>query len=402
MRPSSLLLLLAVIALLTACTSDPLAPTATDPQSDQNLQLLEQKEAEAASRVADHENTILNHPNYQESTTRRTPPVYLSAGSVDGLQAAIDHAGPWGKVVVKAGLRIENQTVNITHPVRVVGEEGAIIQSNVAPTGDLSSLPGATITPLIYIDGADFVRIRNLTFVPDPVRGFGELAIGTNHADYVYIRENDFQDFTCAVLTRKSEYALVSRNQAAGVLSAGLAQNTILGVASAGFIHASGAFGAYVRNSTSNFIHGLFLCDRNGLMWRNTSTGNFTSLTLCKWPKLYTLYPNGDSAGADISATQWLVIGNKADQSISNGFQVFDGSNSNLLISNEATNSGDYDVYFAPDVAPGPLGIIPLLPAVFDNTYIGGFYPGQLVKDCGINTTIFGANVVDLTVDPCP
>jgi len=399
MRHFTRLLALAVIAMIAACTSNSITPKVADRSTDQDLELVTQKEAEAERRIAEHEATILNHPNYLESAGKTaSPTVYLQAGSVDGLQAAVDQAGPWGKVVVKPGLHIENNTVNITHPVRIIGQGNATIQSNVAPTGDLSSLP-ATVAPSIYVEDADYVQIRKLTFVPDPARGWGELAIGTNRADYVYIRDNDFQNFACAVMARKSAHALVLRNQAEGVLSDGLAQNFVLG---AGFIHASGAHATYVKNTSSDFVHGMFLCDADGLMCQNVGNNNFTSLTLCKWPKQYTLYPNGDSAGADISATNWLVISNKADQSISNGYQVFDGSNHNLLVNNEATNSGDYDVYFAPDVAPGPLGVIPLLPVVFDNSYIGGRYPGQTVKDCGINTSITGANVVDPAVDPCP
>jgi hypothetical protein len=393
---------LAVILLISACTSNSVTPTVADQLTEQDLRFVAEKEAEAERRIAEHEAKILNHPGYLEAAGKNaSPTVYLQAGSVDGLQAAIDQAGPYGKVVVKPGLHIENQTVTISHPVRIIGQGTAIIQSNVAPTGALTSLP-ATVTPSLYVDGAGYVQIRKLTFVPDPTRGFGELAIGTNNADYVYIRDNDFQNFTCAVLARKSEYALVLRNQAEGVLSDGLSQSFILDVASAGFIHASGAHATYVKNTTSDFIHGMFLCDADGLMCQNVGNSSFTSLTLCKWPKMYTLFPDGDSAGADISATNWLVISNKADQSISNGYQVFDGSNNNLLVSNEATNSGDYDVYFAPEVAPGPLGVVPVLPVVFDNTYIGGRFPGQSVKDCGLNNTITGANLVDPAVDPCP
>lgn len=392
MRPTTLLLNLAVIALLTACTSDPLVPTATDQQSEQNLQLLAQKESEAERRIADHEAKILNHPNYQESTTRRTPPVYLPAGSVDGLQAAIDQAGPWGKVVVKAGLHIENQTVNITHPVRVVGEKNAVIQSNVVPTEDFASLP-TTLTPSIFVNGADFVQIRNLTLVPDPIRGYGELAIAVNQSDYAYIRGNDIQQFANGVYAQDAEHILVLRNMAEGVISDGAPQ-----ILSAGFLHASGGFGAYFRNNSNDFNYGQFHCDANGLMWKNLGTNCLTSsLTLCKWAKL-SLFPNGDTIGADISATQWLVINNQAEN-CGNSYDIFDGSNNNLLISNKATNSGVYDFLFSGDVVIPPFG---LLPAVFDNTFIGGKYSGQLVKDCGINTTIFGANVVDPAVDPCP
>ncbi len=241
--------------------------------------------------------------------------------------------------------------------------------------------------------GADFVQIRNLTIVPDPTRGYGELAIAVNQSDYAYIRGNDIQQFANGVYAQNAAYILVLHNTAEGVISDGAPQ-----VLSAGFLHASGAYGAYARNTSNDFNYGQFHCDANGLMWKNLGTNGLTSsLTLCKWAKL-SLFPNGDTIGADISATQWLVIDNKADN-CGNGYDIFDGANNNLLISNQSINPGVYDVTFSGDVVIPPFG---LLPAVFDNTYIGGFYPGQLVKDCGINTTIFGANVVDLTVDPCP
>ncbi len=393
MRHLPLLLILVLIGLISACTSHSVAPTVADQPTDQDLAFVAEKEAEAERRIAEHEAQILNHPGYEEIASKTaSSTVYLPAGSVDGLQAAIDQAGPYGKVVVKPGLHIEHQTVEITHSVRVIGQGNAIIQSNVVPTEDFSSLP-TTYTPSIFVNGADYVQIWNLTIVPDPARGYGELAIAVNQSDYAYIRGNDIQNFANGLFAQDAAHIFVTRNTAEGVISDGAPI-----VISTGFLHSAGAFATYVRNSANDFGYGQFHCDANGLMCQNVGTNcSINSLTLCK-TQVFSQFPNGDTIGADISATNWLVISNRADN-CANGYDVFDGSNNNLLISNKATNSGVYDVQFTGDVQDPFFG---LLPTVFDNTYIGGRFPGQLVKDCGINTTITGANLVDPAVDPCP
>ena len=394
MRHVPFLLALAVVTLITACTSNSLSPTAAEQPSDQDLKWLDQKEAEAERRIAEHEATILNHPNYLESAGKTaSPTVYLQAGSVDGLQAAVDQAGPYGKVVVKPGLHIENQTVNITHPVRIIGESGAIIQSNVAPTVDFSGFPAIppTFTPSIFIDGADYVRIINLTFVPNPTLGYGELAIGINESEYAYIRGNTFQDFDCAVFSRKADYVLVLRNTAEGVASDGL------GAFGLGFLHASGSSPSYVKNTLNDFAIAQFYCDMNGLGCQNTGSNSYDNMILCKWPTVFSQFPNGDLVAADTTAVDWLVASNQAN-SCAVGYRVTDGATNNLLINNNATNSTFYDALFRTDIQDPLLG---LLPAAFGNTFDSRRYPGLLVKDCGDNNTIIAATLVDTAVDTC-
>ena len=394
MRHLPLLLILAVIGLLTACNPHALDPTAAEDPSGPDLEMLEQKEAEAEARIAEHEAQILNHPNYQDFAGKNaTATVYLQAGSVDGLQAAIDQAGPWGKVVVKTGLHIENQTVNITHPVRVIGQPGAIIQSNVVPTVDFSGFPAIppTFSPALFIDDANFVQVMNLTFVPDPTRGYGELAIGVNESDYAYIYGNDFQHFDCVMFAREAGHMLALRNTAEGVASDGL------GPFGLGFLHASGSYPAYVRNTLNDFGIAQFFCDANGLAFRNKGSNSYDNMILCKWPTVFSQFPNGDVVAAASTAVNWLVASNQAN-SCAVGYRVTDGATNNLLISNQATNSTFYDALFRTSIQDPLLG---LLPAAFNNTYIGGRYPGQLVKDCGDNNTIIGAILVDIAVDTC-
>jgi len=393
MRHFTRILAVVVIAIMAACTSNSLTPTVADQPSDHDLQWLDQKEAEAERRIAEHEATILNHPNYLESAGKTaSPTVYLQAGSVDGLQAAVDQAGPWGKVVVKAGLHIENNTVNITHPVRIVGQGNAIIQSNVAPTVDFSSFPAVppTFTPSIFIDGADYVRILNLTFVPNPTLGYGELAIGVNESDYAYIRGNDFQDFSCVVWAREAEHILVLRNTAEGVASDGL------GAFNLGFLHASGSYPSYVKNNLNDFATAQFYCDANGLACQNVGSNHYDNMILCRWPA-FSQFPNGDNLEANATAENWLVASNRAEN-CAISYRVTDGANGNILINNNAINSTIYDALFRADIQDPLLG---LLPAAFNNTFDSRRYPNLLVKDCGDNNTILAAILVDTAVDTC-
>ena len=66
----------------------------------------------------------------QSDFTGERKVVDLPAGSVNGLQAAIEEAGPNGIVNVKSGLHIEDVTVNVNFTVQIIGEEGAVIESN--------------------------------------------------------------------------------------------------------------------------------------------------------------------------------------------------------------------------------------------------------------------------------
>lgn len=82
------------------------------------------------------------------------PPVYLPAGSVDGLAAALAAAGNNGTVIVRAGTHTENGMVTIGRKVRIIGEVGAIMEFNTSPD------PAAIIVaPALQVLNANHVTI---------------------------------------------------------------------------------------------------------------------------------------------------------------------------------------------------------------------------------------------------
>jgi hypothetical protein len=392
MRKLKTILLASFLLWIAACTNpNQLDPVAENPQqTEEQLELARQIEAKAYERLEAQEARILNHPNYQNQSRAI---VYLEAGSVDGLQAAISQAGPFGTVIVQSGLHIENQMVTVSQPVKIVGQNGAIIQSNVAPVlnqnaNDPTTFPNQ-INPSLLVDGASFVVIRNLKFVPDPNTGFGELAIALQEADNSIVRANEFQNFGGSVAVNQSDNVVVRNNVGNGTLSDGapIASN-------AGILIASGGSAMVAKNSMNDFLYGYFMSDKHGVALENTGNANFIGFVWCTWQPNITLLPTGDYIEAEFPASQWSGVRNLAENSLSNGLIVIDGANQNTLVSNNGINSGANDVEFFGIVNIPPFGNVPVSA---NNTFIAGAYPNVGVRDCGVNNTIIGG-----ILDPTP
>lgn len=389
MQKQSIIVATAFLLGLVACNQPQLAPEAQLTDQTQEILSVEAYEAQAEAELQAREErsmTLAKYDDYNRGV------VYLPAGSVDGLQAAIQQAGPWGKVILKSGLHIENTRIHITHPVRIIGQNGAILQSNAVPVGFPSSFPFG-LNPAIFIENANFVRIQNLKIVPDPSLGYGEVAIAAFKADYLYIRNNDIQDFGGAVQTEKSNYLIVRDNHIEGVASDAppLFSTTTI-------FHYSGRFPTFFRNDVNDFNTGFFVCDRNGILLRNTANNGVFGYILCRWPIGFIKFPNDSIVGAALSSKQWLVVGNQTDTNNESGYLITDGATQNILVNNRSLNAGAYDFDFRGDAIDPDLG---LLPRSSDNLFIEGRPKNVSVKDCGDNNTIIGGNLVDPTVDPC-
>ena len=104
--------------LFTACGKDSSTSTDIISQKTEYIETAEQQLSEIERLV-----------NQSDFTGERKV-VDLPAGSVNGLQAAIEEAGPNGIVNVKSGLHIEDVTVTVNFTVQIIGEEGAVIESS--------------------------------------------------------------------------------------------------------------------------------------------------------------------------------------------------------------------------------------------------------------------------------
>ncbi len=339
--------------------------------------------AEAESEIAEAEAEILNNPNYSNEKSVVT----LPAGSVDGLQAAIAQAGPWGKVIVQSGMHYESGTVTVTHPVRIIGKKGAVIQSatqNPEITGFPAEFPAA-----LFINGADFVQVRNLEFVP--ASGVGGVGISVLNSDRVYLRGNTFTDFYSGIWSQDADHLLITRNVIEGPLDKG--------VFSTGLYHFSGERAKLFRNEIRDFETCFFVCEENGLMVGNETQGGNYGYIFCKWPDGFFAMPGNNIVGAQIPAIDWITVGNDGDSHALATYLITDGAEDNLLVGNGSSNAASYDFDFTGDIQSDFLG---LRPAAVSNTYIAGGIQNQIVKDCGIGTTLIGNySLVDLALDPC-
>lgn len=367
---------------LVACQQEQV-PTAAEADVETDPEYYVQLAEEA---IAETEQQVLEHPSYSDAKTTVTVP----AGSVDALQAAIDQAGPWGRVVVKAGMHVENSTVTITHPVRLIGEKGAVIESGIAGVDFAGGFP-FVYPAAIFVNGADFVQIRNLELTTASAGGVVGIGIAVLNADRVYLRDNTTTDFASGAWSQNADDLLMIGNKFDGLLDKG--------INSTGFYHHSGDSPKLLRNESRDFETCFFVCDKDGLMIRNKTQGGAFGYILCKFPLGFFAMPDGTLAGADFTAEDWLLVGNEADGHSDASYQITDGAIDNLLVSNQSTNAALYDFNFEGDIQSTALG---LRPAAVDNTYISGRYRNQVIKDCAINTTLIGNfTLIDNNVDPC-
>ena len=58
---------------------------------------------------------------------------------------------------MKSGLHIEDVTVTVNFTVQIIGEEGAVIESNYP-----AMLDSVVVTPVIRIENGDFVHVKNI------------------------------------------------------------------------------------------------------------------------------------------------------------------------------------------------------------------------------------------------
>jgi hypothetical protein len=177
------LLLFAVMLLLFACQKDS-TPTADSP-ADAKLAAIESRLARALAEA----DALLAEP--ADAADDRAN-VTLPAGSNNGLAAAIAAAGPGGKVTVACGNHYESGTVEITFPVKIVGQSGAVIKFSGLP-GSVSA-PGLTnLVPALHINGASDVKISGLKIKPNS--GDAICGILLQDAPDAKILDNDLSHF---------------------------------------------------------------------------------------------------------------------------------------------------------------------------------------------------------------
>lgn len=313
--------------------------------------------------------------------------VYLPAGSVNGLAAAIAAAGPGGRVIVRAGSHTESASVLITAKVQIEGEPGAVITSTSAP----SIAAGDPIDPALHVRGAGQVKISGLEFQPSG--GTGNTAILLEDAPDAIVSNNRMSGYQFGVVLQEANRATIDQNT--------IAVNTGWQVGAFGE-----AFGITVINGdqvkiTGNDVSGglfnIWACDVNGSLHSNFVHDGFIGIILCKVPAGGFVLPGGQAVGADGSAAGWMCRRNVARGNFDAGYLVIDGAHDNMLVENAASNNGTYDI----DLAGDSYRFGFLTPSSFRNMVRTGSESQLRIKNCGSENTVIRGNQVDTSVDTC-
>lgn len=309
--------------------------------------------------------------------------VNVPAGSVDALAAAIAEAGPGGVVRLARGLHTESSTIEITFPVTILGRRGAVLEVASLPYPDSELLDAA-----FHIRGANVgrasVTIAGLEIRPvGDIGGVGILVENTAHVAIAYNSILDHQD---GVFLQRADDARILGNEI--VVNAANPDHGILAV--------NGKRVAVSGNVVSGGFFGLWACDEDGYAAGNEFFDNLLiGLIYCKVPMGY-LLPDGTDANSDLPATRWFGAFNRSHDNTW-GYMIVDGSNNSVLAFNAASNNAAYDVHVVPETEV-LFGFC--TPQTFDNTVITAD-SDDLIKDCGIDTTVIGGTLVDTSVDPC-
>lgn len=373
LRLSFLTLLL--LLLFTACEKESLFPDRSAAEHKQIIAAVEKQVADAKQQFLEQRDFALKH----------LPPnaVTLPAGSHDGLSAAIAEAGPGGTVLVAAGDHYESATVTISHKVRIIGEEGAIIHS-----GTQHIYTVGAVQPALHVLNTSGVLIYGLHLRADS--DLGGTAILIQNAPKTTVAHNTITDFGFGIVNQHGDHSYIYKNTIVG--SSVWLAGPLLEVH--GIININGDRTRIFNNDISNTVFGIWACDKSGLASGNTTNGNFIGLILCKVPTEIPL-PDGSIAGSENAATNWIAHHNTADGNFHVGLIVIDGANNNLLVMNTASRNTDADVELAGDTER--FGF--LTPTSFANKVISP--PGISIKDCGVDNDVVGGILVDTQTVPC-
>lgn len=367
--------LLFAILVFSACQK---APLITENERIPEKQLI--REAEAKINLAQAEAMKI-----RQLVTLRMPSnaVTLPAGSVDGLAAAIAAAGTGGTVLVETGEHYESRSVVVDRRVNIIGEPGSILISGAQPL-----LEAGKVDPALYLKDASGILIHGLDIRAETNQG--GTGIYMEQADKAYISDNRLIDFEFSIVNQHSNHSYITRNTIVGTS----AWQTNPTIEVYGIINMNGDRVRIFNNHITNTVFGIWACDEDGLMSGNTTNGNYIGIILCKVPTAIPL-PDGSIGGSENSGTNWITQHNTANSNFHVGIIVIDGANNNLLVMNKATGNTDADVELAGDSER--FGF--LVPTSFDNKLISA--NGINIKDCGVNNSVHGGDIIDTALNPC-
>ena len=113
------------------------------------------------------------------------------------------------KALLKSGLHTESGTVEISQTVTLVGETGAVLQSDTQP----SLTPDDEVEPALWVHGASNVVIRGIEM--RPAGAIGGTGILLHNSPNASVFDNNIHDVEFGVLAEKADQAKVWSNRVA-------------------------------------------------------------------------------------------------------------------------------------------------------------------------------------------
>ncbi|MBK8193782.1 MAG: right-handed parallel beta-helix repeat-containing protein [Lewinellaceae bacterium] len=353
-----------------ACQKDAPAPTADKP-SDPKMAAIESRLAKALAvadaLLADKDDAAADRNN-----------VTLPAGSVNGLAAAIAAAGPGGKVTVACGNHYESGTVEITFPVKIVGQSGAVFHWSGLQPADPEQVRQ---DPAIYAKNTNDVTIKKLEFRAES--GGLRTCILLENVPDAKIQDNKIYEFQMGIICVNVDNAKISKNYLDG-------PGTGLGI---GVV--SGAFMLIADNEVFDFDFPIFPSGSYSDVVRNKTHQAFFGIILCQ---LDVDMPDGINIEGPVSTNHFLFSKNES-YNCAWGIIAIDGAFDNVLFKNNTHDNSTYDIELVGESDRfGP----PAMPTSSNTTVVSnGNLNNVLIKDCAPGSVIIGGTLVDTNADPC-
>ena len=324
------------------------------------------------------------------------PAITIPAGSTDALAQAVADICDGGIIYLASGMHIENERVLINKPIKLIGEEGAILQLSgtpkpldfpeTAPDGNISVEVG------LHFKDASGSLVQDIEF--KPIENDGNTAILMENSSDSGIMRNKMNGFQFGVLVENSDRMTIMFNE---IVSSSLWLNDLSYTDMHAITIINGKSAYIAQNEVSNSVFGIWGCDEWGTVESNNSHDNYIAYILCNVPTDYLTFPDGSLHGALKPASGYKVRNNVATNSFAEGYLVIDGAHDNYLENNAASNSGTYDM----ELTTLTLRFGIPAPEAYNNTVIVGDQPEFRVKNCGTNNTVVGGVLVDTSVDEC-
>ena len=314
--------------------------------------------------------------------------IVVPANSTNALAQAIQNAGEGGIVYLRTGLHTETARLRINQRVVLIGEDGAILKIKTMPK-PVNANGTQSLEVAIHVANAPRTLIQNIDI--QPIDANGGAAILLENATESAVMNCTISKQQHGILVEKSDRLTLMRNK---ITITSLWQTGEIADAH-GIVIINGTSAYVADNTISNALFGVWACDKYGTFERNTTTRNYIGLILCNVPASSYVLPSGTLTGSATPATLWKTRNNTSTDNLTAGYLVIDGANNNILEGNQAARNGTYDIELTGDSYR--FGF--LTPRSFNNRVV--VQGNQKVKNCGVNNTVIGGNLVNNSIDPC-